>query len=196
MENKSTQTVNPEIDIEKIIEEDIQEEVTKVVLDAINKLITEGETADETLDLLCDETFDEKVSLNPNYGANINPYQSTWKISNPIALTARAWLGRNIDGINLSAGFYKIEYTLSGLEAFGSGLAIFEPETQKFRELITWHTFNSKHSHVIHIEGHKYIRIHSEALLSIVDSYGNFRPSEFSGVYIVTVLKLRDSTLP
>lgn len=42
----------------------------------------------------------------------INWNSARWRVTDPLLLTSREWLGLNYAGIRLNIGFYKIEYTV------------------------------------------------------------------------------------
>lgn len=127
------------------------------------------------------QTFSIKNPINWN--------TARWKVSDPLVLTSRRWLGLNYGGIRLNSGFYKIEYTLSSIKNSGSGLAVFDPETRKFIKLITWHALLEE-SKEVHIEGNKYIQLNSQGIVGIINTNGEYRPEDFWGVYLVTIHKL------
>lgn len=205
--------------------DEIDFEITKELLDRINYFIeTDNESEiiipdlskTDFINLFCDETVgdldketpeDNNIDREIPGGSNINnptnfvlpifggKISPNWEVANPIFLTAKPWLGKNIDGINISPGFYKIKYVLSGIQNQGSGLALFDQSTRAFRELITWHTFNDKNK-IIHSVGSTYLRVYKESILGITNNVGNLRPSSFKGVHIVNLLKQGSITPP
>lgn len=90
-------------------------------------------------------------------------------------LTSKEWLGKNTEGIYLKPGFYKIDYVLSGTTNIGSGLALFEPESKQFRQLITWHTYIPEDSaKIIHFESAQLIDVKTDGVVAITNHKGNY----------------------
>lgn len=126
----------------------------------------------------------------PIYGAKINPYKSTWEISNPISLTKT----KNTDGIFLKKGFYKIEYEVNILEDSYSGLAIFDPKDYKIITIIAWYFCNKGQSK--HLNGSKYYKTSEEVILGITNNKGEHKPEAQIGTTFLTIHKLAKATLP
>lgn len=98
---KSLEDLENSIDAKDLQIENLIADIERRTNNLLNLNLVEKRTEGEI------KTLTTKTPINWN--------SARWKVSDPLALTSREWLGLNYAGIRLITGFYKIEYTLSSI---------------------------------------------------------------------------------
>lgn len=121
--------------------------------------------------------FDETKPLV--FSEPINWNNSKWEVGNPMILD-------KVKEINIESGFYKINYYLNKKGVVAHGLAIFEKDSKKFRDIIVWNSADQS----IQVKGEQFIEIKTPGIIAITGHSGEFKPKGFSGFYILSLHKL------
>lgn len=183
--------------------EDLLSKTEKTIISGITRglsIIQESEDSEEsTQSVVYTESVAERVeelvgerSL-PEFGPPINQ-TSSWEI--PIVLIADSWpeLKINSEGIYLTKGFYKLEYTFSNVHP-GSVLAVFEQNSKQLMRVLDYlpHHGASSNNYVIRQNGTRYLRVNQTLVVGLVNNQGGFRPKDFKGAVTVTIHKLKQT---
>lgn len=131
--------------------------------------------------------------VEPGFAAPVKLNNTYWSLSNSISFGLNKNLELNIGGIYLDCGFYKIKYNLSSNnEHPGSGLALFEPESRKFRELIFYKTWiKDTPKAIVQQGGSKDISVRTPCILGVTSCSGELSQSKYWGEYLISIYRLK-----